>query len=242
MKLKLFINKAIQRAVYRYRADSKSYVAYLRKIGVELGEDVNFYSPTDTEIDIQNPHLIKIGNSVHITSGVKILTHDFSWSVLKKKYGEVLGASGEVYIGDNCFIGVNTVILRNTYIGENVIIGANSLVHGKIPSNSVIAGNPARVIMSLDEYYKKRKSKQDIELMKSIKDYKDRFGYNPDIDVLSEYFWLFTDNKEELTEKCRMQMKNCGNEEYSYMLFTTNNPKYSSINEAINQALLISKD
>lgn len=61
---------------------------------------------------------------------MKILTHGYDWSVLKGKYGEVLGSAGKVTIGDNCFIGMNTVILKGTSIGKNTIIGAGSVVTG----------------------------------------------------------------------------------------------------------------
>lgn len=45
---------------------------------------------------------------VRITEGVKILTHDYAWAVLKTETGAILGASGTVKIGDNVFIGMNT--------------------------------------------------------------------------------------------------------------------------------------
>lgn len=52
----------------------------------------------------------------------------------------MLGGSGKVTIGNNCFIGMNTVILKGTTIGDNVIIGAGSILREKYLSNSVIAG------------------------------------------------------------------------------------------------------
>ena len=52
----------------------------------------------------------------------------------------MLGSSGKVTIGNNCFIGMNTVILKGTTIGDNVIIVAGSILRGKYLSNSVIAG------------------------------------------------------------------------------------------------------
>lgn len=52
----------------------------------------------------------------------------------------MLGSSGKVTIGNNCFIGMNTVILKGTTIGDNVIIVAGSILRGKHLSNSVIAG------------------------------------------------------------------------------------------------------
>lgn len=63
---------------------------------------------------------------------------------------------GCIAIGDNVFIGAGTRIMYNVRIGSNVIIGAGSLVNKDIPDNSVVAGVPARVIKTLDEYLKIR--------------------------------------------------------------------------------------
>ena len=62
-----------------------------------------------------------------------------------------------VSIGDNVFIGMQLTILKGVHIGNNVIIGANSLVNKDVPDNCVAAGNPCKVIMTLDEYYEMRK-------------------------------------------------------------------------------------
>ena len=51
-----------------------------------------------------------------------------------------------VLIGENCFIGMNSIVLKGTTIGKNSIVGAGSVVCGKFPENVVIAGNPARII------------------------------------------------------------------------------------------------
>jgi putative colanic acid biosynthesis acetyltransferase WcaB len=58
--------------------------------------------------------------------------------------------SGSPEIGDNVDIGANVVILGPIKIGRNVIIGAGSVVVKDIPDNSVVVGNPAKVIRSLD--------------------------------------------------------------------------------------------
>lgn len=156
MNIKSFIKNSIKRIVYQEKYNSQSYVKYLRSIGMKIGEDVNFYAPMKTSIDITRPWMIDIGDHVEITEGVTILTHGYDWSVLKGVYGEILGSCGKVKIGNNVFIGMNTTILKGVNIGSNVIIGANSLVNKDLPDNCVAAGNPCRVIMSLDEYYEKK--------------------------------------------------------------------------------------
>jgi acetyltransferase-like isoleucine patch superfamily enzyme len=53
---------------------------------------------------------------------------------------------GEIVIGDNVFIGANSVILPNTRIEEGVVIGANSTVKGELEAGYLYGGNPARKI------------------------------------------------------------------------------------------------
>ena len=109
------------------------------------------------------PWLISMGDNVRITHVVIILTHDYSWSVLKKlphKGGAVFGAQAPVKIGNNVFVGMNAIITRGVTIGDNVIIGAGSVVTHDCESNSVYAGSPAKKIMTIDEYYAKREEKQ----------------------------------------------------------------------------------
>lgn len=53
---------------------------------------------------------------------------------------------GDVYIGDETFVGLNTFIVKPVTIGSNCIIGAGSIVTKDIPDNTVAAGNPCRVI------------------------------------------------------------------------------------------------
>ena len=69
----------------------------------------------------------------------------------------MFGSCGKVTIGDNCFIGMHSTILKGSTIGDNVIIGANSLVNRNIPPDSVWGGVPAHFLMTLEDYYEKRK-------------------------------------------------------------------------------------
>ena len=156
------------------------------------------FDPQTTIIDETRPWMIEIGNDVQITSGVTLLTHGYDWSVLKGVYGEVLGSSGVLKIGNNVFIGMHSTILKGVTIGNNVIIGAHSLVNKDIPDNCVAAGNPCRVIMSLEEYYKKRKNVQIDEATELVRAYREKKGIDPDEYALHEFFWLFSDNPDDI--------------------------------------------
>lgn len=121
---------------------------YLINHGFKPGENFNCYSPF--AIDSNFPYLIKIGDNVTIAADVKILAHDASVHIVN-----LPTKICKVCIGNNVFIGNRSVVLCNTTIGDNVIIGAGSVVTKDVPSNSVVAGNPARYIMSIEEYKNK---------------------------------------------------------------------------------------
>ncbi len=91
--------------------------------------------------DTLYPEKIFIGNNVHITSGCVLLTHYLDTS----KDG-VCFTSGSIIIGENTFVGVNTIISKSVTIGKNVIIGAGSVVTKDIPNDEIWAGNPAKFI------------------------------------------------------------------------------------------------
>lgn len=56
-----------------------------------------------------------------------------------------------IFIGDNCYIGTGATILGPVTIGDNVTIGAGAVVTKDIPSNVVVAGNPAKIIKVKNE-------------------------------------------------------------------------------------------
>lgn len=126
----------------------KSYVDILKERGLKVGKNLKIYN---SHIDYGHCFLIEIGDDVTISNSV-ILAHDASTQHILSK-----SKVGKVIIGNNVFIGWNSIILPNVTIGDNVIIGSGSVVTKSIPSNSVVAGNPARVIGSFEDFSEKHK-------------------------------------------------------------------------------------
>lgn len=86
-------------------------------------------------LDKTNPRGIHIGKNSYIASGAIIFSHDFARNI-----------HTHTYIGDKCFIGANAIIMCGVRIGNEVVVGAGSVVTKSVPSNCIVAGNPARVI------------------------------------------------------------------------------------------------
>lgn len=142
--------KWLKEFVYRLRGEYTTE----RLIGMGMKVGKNFARLGGVILDPSHCWLIEIGDNVTMAPRVHILCHDAS----TKKF---LGYTkiGRVTIGDNVFIGAESVVLPGVTIGSNVVIGANSTVTQDIPDNSVAAGSPARVISTLDAYLDKEKAR-----------------------------------------------------------------------------------
>ena len=131
------------------------YPKYLKKIGVRIGEGCEIYKTANFGSE---PYLITIGNHVRINAGVHLVTHDGGCWVLRDKnagYGEeFLNADcfGPITIEDNVHIGTNAIIMPGVHIGRNAIVGCGAIVTRDVPSGMVVAGVPARVIETTEEY------------------------------------------------------------------------------------------
>ncbi len=144
------------------------YPRYLKKLGIQISENYRegkkgFIHPT-VQFDGNDYSLISIGKNTTMSSGIVVLTHDYSIDkglklLNQNRTGRFLKP---VKIGENCFIGLRSILLPGTEIGDNVIIGAGSVVKGKIPSNGIYAGNPAKFICSIEEWTENHIQKNDI--------------------------------------------------------------------------------
>jgi acetyltransferase-like isoleucine patch superfamily enzyme len=92
-------------------------------------------------LDKLYPEGIHIGENTLVAGGVKILSHDHC-----KRVGNNQPFLTHTYIGKSCFIAVGAIILPGIKIGNEVIVGAGAVVTKDVPSNCVVAGNPAKII------------------------------------------------------------------------------------------------
>ena len=136
--------------IYRLRGEYTT--ERLISMGMKVGKD--FGRLNGVILDPSHCWLIEIGDHVTMAPRVHILCHDASTK-------QFLGYTkiGRVTIGNNVFIGAETVVLPGVTIGDNVIIGANSTVTHDIPSGMVAVGSPARVIGTTEAYIAKEKAR-----------------------------------------------------------------------------------
>lgn len=103
---------------------------------------------------------ISIGDNTAIGGNCKILDNDFHPIEAEERVKLLNNANGgeseavpckEISIGKSCFIGCNSIILKGTVLGDGCVVGAGAVVSGKFSANSVIVGNPGKVIRMLKE-------------------------------------------------------------------------------------------
>lgn len=122
-----------------------------RNVGMSIGEGTAVYRNVTFGRGGSDP--IVIGNNCVLT-GCSILGHDASTNMA---LGIRESLRQEVVIEDNCFIGFGAIVLMGVRIGSGSIVGAGAVVSKDVPPGSVVVGNPARVICTVEELVEKRK-------------------------------------------------------------------------------------
>lgn len=143
-----FLNKIIKLIFDLILFFIKGGVYAARRKGVTVGANCRIYIYSFGS----EPFLIRIGESVTITSGVKFITHDGSTGLVCNERRKRYQKYAPINIGNNVFIGVNSIILPGVNIGSNVVIAAGSVVTKDVPDNSVFGGNPASQIMTFENF------------------------------------------------------------------------------------------
>lgn len=114
---------------------------------IEIGDGFGISGTT-----IYSTSSITIGKNATIGANCKIVDNDFhplDPEQRRQGLNEQYTKRAPIKIGDNCFIGMNSIILKGTTIGNNVVVGAGSVVHGTFPDNCIIAGNPAKIVKQI---------------------------------------------------------------------------------------------
>ncbi len=125
---------------------------YFRKAGMNIGDGCNICC----NIMTMEPYMVDIGKNTTISGGVTLVTHDNSVSKLNIGGADIFG---KIEIGDNCFIGQNSIIMYGVTLANNVIVAAGSVVCNSFSeTNIIIGGNPARIIGTWEGFREKSSS------------------------------------------------------------------------------------
>lgn len=137
-------------------------LAVLRRRGLRYGRDCRFIEPLPKFLN--EPFLVSIGNHCTISSGAAFITHDgATWLFRDQPEYKDLKYYGQIEIRDDCFIGARAIILPGVSIGPNAVVGAGSVVTKDVAPGTVVAGNPARFICTIDQY-KEKMSERGVRL------------------------------------------------------------------------------
>ena len=176
------MKKYIKDIVYRIRGEYT--VEKLQSMGLKVGK--NFDAQLGYELDPSHCWLIEIGDDVTFGPHVQVIAHDAS-TCKTLGYAKI----GRVTIGNNVFVGAGSIILPGVKIGDNSVIGAGSIVTKDVPANMVFAGNPAKQIMTLEDFVKKNS-----KLMENAP-------------VYSEEYTLRDNISDKKKEQQKTELENC---------------------------------
>ena len=110
-------------------------VFYRRVLGMDVGDNVRI--SLRARMDFTNPRGILIGEGTYVAFDSIIFAHDMSRLL-----------HTDTYIGKNCFVGAKAIVMPGVRVGDYCIVGSGAVVTKDVPSGSIVAGNPAKVIRS----------------------------------------------------------------------------------------------
>lgn len=140
----------IENILLKFKKMVYSPVKWARYLGVNIGED-NLLGKDHWSSE---PYLITVGSHCQLTN-CQIFTHGGAQVV--RNIDPTFDTFGKVVIGDYVYIGANSLIMPGVTIGNNALIAAGSVVTKSVPAGVVVAGNPARYLCTVKEYYERNK-------------------------------------------------------------------------------------
>ncbi|PFW54205.1 hypothetical protein COL13_25160 [Bacillus cereus] len=172
-KLKYLIRYVLYKRILK-RDLMELKVQYYRDMGVKIGSNMRTFSPLTSA----EPYLLEFKDEITISSDVKFITHD---NATGKAIPEATDSFGKITIGNNCFIGLNSIILPGVELADDIIVGAGSVVTKSfLQEGVVIAGNPARVVTTVEKYRDKYRKYAMNRIGLSAEEKKQMILNNPD--------------------------------------------------------------
>jgi len=123
----------------------RSWIGHLEQGKISIGDN----TVLGGDIVISEADNICIGEGVLTSFRVTLVDHNHNFIVGKSPVFSGIDGVRAVSIGDNCFIGANSVICAGVRLGKGCVVGANSVVTHSFPADSMIGGNPARLLKKL---------------------------------------------------------------------------------------------
>ena len=117
-----------------------------RHLGVTIGKNCLIATRNWSS----EPYLITIGNHVQVTENVYFHTHG-GGNVVRRSIPD-FDCFGKIKIEDWAYIGSGSHILPGVTIGEGALVAAGSIVTKSVPANTIVGGNPAKILCTVDEY------------------------------------------------------------------------------------------
>lgn len=133
--------------------NERTIARYFRAQGATIGEGTRLM----IRALASEPYLVTIEDEVLISADVLLLTHDGATWVQRDLHAGV-NKYGRIRICRRAFVGARAIVLPGVTVGERSIVGAGSVVTRDVPPNVVVAGVPARVVCTTDEYIAKARA------------------------------------------------------------------------------------
>jgi len=146
MSMRTFVLIIAEKIGNLLHKDTMKYrIKRFRLLGANIGQNVRAFS----KIGGAEPYLINVGDNVTVAPGVSFITHDNSAIKLNLGATDFVGA---ITIGNNCFVGMNTILMPGVTIADNCIIGAGSVVTKSVMTpGTIVAGNPAKEVGTVEK-------------------------------------------------------------------------------------------